>query len=528
MPSRVTTRRPTSLVAVACLAWLLAGAARRADAASTMSAAAGAGLATLVLYDDGDPALARASAISAANLASHFGPWRTLAVRDYQPGDASRARAVIYVGTAGAAPPPPALVDEVLQGTPPVLWLDEGLERPGSRARLLDRYGFAPGAPEAQRVDRVRYKGVELSRDADAAGPLHTVTVRGGAARVIASAVTADGAEVPWAVRSGSLTYVAENPLVATAEGDRYLAFCDLLFDLLAPATPERHRALVRIEDVLPTDDPARLRRLADTLAAAGVPFGVAIVPLYVDDRRPDRRRVVRWTDAPAALAALRYMLARGGVPVMHGYTHQRDATPSAFGGVSGLDFEFWTGRVDAAGTVRLEGPVPGDGAERARRRALRGLRELERAEIDRPEIFEYPHYAGSAEASAALARLFPAAYHRGLYFSGRLGGPAADGGGEPVAQLFPFEVTDVYGWRVLPENLGRYAPYGGSGVRARRVEDLVRTARASRVVRDGFASFFFDARDDPRALAEIVRGIQAAGYAFVSPRALVPRPHGR
>lgn len=477
---------------------------------------------TLILYDDG--ALGEASALSVANLASRFGARRTAPVRAYRAGDLARSRAAVYIGSSPGAGPPQTFLEEVLRTGTPVLWIGENLDQlAAAGAGLLERHGLAPRGLEARRVDRVRYKGVVLTRDADAGGPLVAVTVRGGAARILATGVTAEGDEVPWAVRSGNLTYVAENPFTATSETDRYLVLCDLLFDLLAPDAPERHRALVRIEDVMPTEDPGRLRAIADTLAAARVPFAIAVVPLYVGIRGDGRRREVRWTDVPRTLDALRYMIARGGVVVMHGYTHERDDVPPR---VSGRGFEFWRGRLDAERGVVLEGPVPGDGAADASRRARRGLRELGRAGLARPVLFEYPHYAGSAEASAALARLFPAAYQRGLYFVGQLSGRPLDTA-SPVAQLFPYDVTDLYGWRVLPENLGRYAPTSSAGIPVRRVADLVRAAEANRVVRDGFASFSFDVADEPRALAAIVAGVQGAGYTFVSPLTLVPGPHG-
>ena len=52
-------------------------------------------------------------------------------------------------------------------------------------------------------------------------------------------------------------------------------------------------------------------------------------------------------------------------------------------------------------------------------------------------------------------------------------------------------------------------------------MEDLVRFARENRVVRDGFASFFFHPFFDVSVLEEIVRGVQGEGYTFVSPRSL-------
>jgi uncharacterized protein YdaL len=82
--------------------------------------------------------------------------------------------------------------------------------------------------------------------------------------------------------------------------------------------------------------------------------------------------------------------------------------------------------------------------------------------------------------------------------------------------------VTDVYGFRVLPENIGNYQPWAeNTGVPIRLVEDLVANARANLVVRDGFASFFFHPFFPTSVLREIVRGVQGEGYTFVSPASL-------
>jgi uncharacterized protein YdaL len=486
-----------------------------------------AGVTTLILYDDDGPWgwLGELYAISAANLASHFGDSRALPVRAYWAGDLSRASAAIYIGSTPNAPLPKAFVEDVLAGPTPILWVAENVGQLAMRDGFVERFGFEAAGHEAEAVTHVRYKGAALTRDPlNDARLVRLRLVDGGSTRVVATAVTLSGAELPWAVSAAHLTYVAENPFTYTSETDRYLAFCDLLFDLLAPETPERHRALVRIEDVMPTDDPRRLRAIADALAAEGVPFSVAVIPLYVDARSSAAGpRAVRWIDVPATLAALEYMLAKGGVLVMHGYTHQRRSDPSPYDRVSGNDSEFWTAQLDEGRRLVLEGPVPEDSAGFATRRVRRGLRELARAGLPRPSIFEYPHYAGSAIDSRAIARIFPMAYHRGLYFHGLLSGKPPDPA-RAVTQLFPYEVTDVYGWRLVPENLGSFAPHAVGGIPARLAGDIIRAAEANRVVRDGFASFFFHSTHDPQVLVEIVRGIKKAGYAFVSPLSLDAR----
>ena len=63
------------------------------------------------------------------------------------------------------------------------------------------------------------------------------------------------------------------------------LVFADLLFDALAPATVERHRALVRLEDISAKTDPVALRAVADYLYSQKIPFGFGVVPEYRDPK---------------------------------------------------------------------------------------------------------------------------------------------------------------------------------------------------------------------------------------------------
>jgi uncharacterized protein YdaL len=483
---------------------------------------------TLVLYDTGGAWgwLGEAYAVQAGHLASRFGSWEARPVSEYRAGDLSRARATIYVGSTFDELLPEAFLDDVLAGERPVLWAADNVWQLAERdPAFLARFGFLPGFLDASRIGKVRYKGRELTRYAEnPAGLLGIEALDPSRATVLASAVRKDGRELPWAVRSGALTYVAENPFTYVDESDRYLAFADLLFDLLAPETPERHRALVRIEDVTPIADPERLRALADVLSAEGSPFAVAVVPVHVDPHGAytgGRPEVVRMRDAPEVADALRYMVARGGVLVLHGYTHQHGTDLNPYSGVTGDDFEFWTAHVDAENRVVYGGPVPDDSAEFASSRVRAGLDELAAAGLPAPAIFEYPHYAGSPVASRAIAPIVPTAWHRGLYVEGVLPGGAPEGP-RIFQQLFPYVVTDVYGFRVLPENLGNYQPEAhNAGVPTRFVKDLVANARANLVVRDGFASFFFHPFFEPELLREIVRGIEDEGYTFVSAESL-------
>ena len=152
--------------------------------------------------------------------------------------------------------------------------------------------------------------------------------------------------------------------------------------------------------------------------------------------------------------------------------------------------------------------------------RLVAAEREFAAAGVDAPKIFEFPHYVASANAYRAVARRFAVRWERSDYFAGLLGpGPVQYQHVE--GQFFPYAVRDVYGSKVLPENLGSIAPSTWHTYKARLPQDVVKAARANLVVRDGIASFYFHPYLPLRYLKRTVAGIQALGYRFVSPGSL-------
>jgi uncharacterized protein YdaL len=89
------------------------------------------------------------------------------------------------------------------------------------------------------------------------------------------------------------------------------------------------------------------------------------------------------------------------------------------------------------------------------------------------------------------------------------------------VGQFFPYVVNDVYGWRVIPENIGNYEPVPVNNNPPRLPADLVANATANLVVRDGVASFFYHPYYGTQVLQQIVDGVKGAGYTFVAPSSL-------
>jgi uncharacterized protein YdaL len=458
-------------------------------------------------------------------LVSHFGAWRASPVQRYQAGDLSRARAVIYIGSSFDEPLPPAFLNDVRSAARPVVWIADNIWQLSSAMgdKFAATYGFAPTSYAQGDYGQVVYKQTHLDRDRSNRLLMQFTGLDTGVAKVLAWVEAGSGRQLPWALRGAGLTYVAENPLAFIGPTDRYYAFCDLLFDVLAPNTPERHRALLRIEDVHPNTPPSSLLALADYLYAAEVPYSIALVPQYADPLGASSGGTpsVRWLhDSPAVVDAIRYMLARGGNVVLHGYSHQYEREKNPYSGASIDDFEFFRAHIDEQNNVVWDGPVAEDSAQWAADRVQLALAEIARAGLPKPTIFEYPHYGGSVVDSYEIAKHFRVAFQRASYYGGILSGSPIDYS-HSINMTFPFVVHDIFGWKLIPENLGNYIPVGYNNHGTEGPTELQRAAKAQHVVRDGVVSFFFHPIFDVSVLKQIVEAVRTEGYEFVSPNGL-------
>ncbi|AEV89034.1 hypothetical protein ACWT_8025 [Actinoplanes sp. SE50] len=505
----------------------------QADAASTAPATGsvitksgrggpGAGAAkTLVLYDTtGDYGwLGEVYATQTANLSSRFGSWTAAPVARYKAGDLSAYTAVIYLGSTYDEPLPAAFLTDVMATTKQVLWVYDNIWQLAAKDGFAAKYGFASGTFDFADVTEVDYKGRKLTRGTENKSGIMNLSI-GDSAKVttLATAVRADGTGFPWAVRSGNLTYVGEIPFAYVTHDDRYLAFADLLFDTLGGGTTERHRALIRIEDVGPDADPEQLTAVADFLFAEKVPFSVAVYPRFRDPKGVGTGKAQDYTllNKPKVVAALKYMQARGGTLVMHGYTHQYGSVANPYDGVSANDFEFYKAHVDAGDNVVYDGPVAEDSAAWATGRMMSSGAVFLAAGLGSPRLFEFPHYAASAPDYEVVNALFGKRYDRGLYFPGVLTGARFDYSRQ-FGQFFPYPVRDVYGSLVVPENIGNVETEAFNNHPVRLPADIVASAQRNLVVRDGVASCFYHAYLGTDHLKDLIGGIKAAGYTFVS-----------
>ena len=492
--------------------------------ADTRPASFDPAVSTLVLYDGTGrwSWLGELYATMTSNLAGHFGRVHIAPVTAYRRGEIERHTAVVYVGSTYGATIPTTFLDDVLRTKLPVLWVNDNVLQLVRRAPDFERrYGWHPTSFNHATAVRVAYKGRLLTRWARQASGIMACEIDGSRAQVLASAILDGGLRLPWAVRSRNLTYVAEIPFAYTSETDRVLVFADLLFDALAPQTAERHRALVRLEDINPRSDPDDLREAADYLHARGIPFGFGLSPYYRDPQgREDSPYELHLRDAPEVVEALRYLESKGGVLVGHGYTHQWDGASNPYNGVTGDDVEFYRVTEDADGDVNPVGPLPDDRSTAwSEHRIVAANREISAAGLDAPRIFEFPHYFASSTAYRAAARRFAVRWERSTYFANALGGGRVVR--KSASQFFPYAVRDAYGSKVLPENLGSLSPNAWHSYQARTPRDLIRAARANLAIRDGFAAFYFHPFLDLDLLKRTVDGILALGYTFVDPRSL-------
>jgi uncharacterized protein YdaL len=514
----------------------------------------------LVLYDTTNTFgwLGELYATGAYNLCSHFGTVTAKPISSYLAGEINNYTAVIYQGSTYNEPLPVAFKNDVQTSSTPVIWCGYNIWQLAGTA-FTTRYGWDPAnsfiyatgpAPgDGRTVDQVQYKGAapsvtSLSRYApNYGGILYPTITTATLVNTLATAVLAAGSppfpdgstSFPWAIRSANLTYIGEIPFTYMKEEDRYLAFADLLFDVLAPGTALRRRALVRFEDLNAISDPARLKTCADYLASKGIQFGFGLSSFYKDplgvdnNGTPFQRRIQNASDV---VAALKYLQSKGGTLVEHGWTHQWDGGINPYNEVTGDDFEFYRVTENADHTLTFVGPLPDDlDNTYFRGRINKANNDIATAGLGVPHIFEFPHYSAAVQDykqvtaqndPSGIGKQFKARWERSLYFSGVLRGATPDYS-KVFGQMFPYVITkDVYGIKVLPENLGSIELEPFFQFPLRFPADLINAASKNLVVRDGFAAFYFHPDFvDVSYLQQTVEGILSLGYTFVDPATL-------
>ena len=431
---------------------------------------------------------AKGDGLQLYELLGHFDLQKKIvAADDYQAGECSKFDFVFFVGFSNDCQPPTLFLDDAYHYKGVLTWLNTGLVAFNARHNLKEKYGFVP----------VRFDSLLGFNSVVALDKNERFTKGDGnltlleifdhhKVNVLAEAFAPKHLVMPYAIHSRNLYYFADMPFAYMSSTDRYLFFAEKLHDILGQEHQEYHPALIRIEDVDPTEDPDKIRKIADLLYSEHVPFLVAVVPFYVD---PENNERISMSDRPDMVDALRYAETHGGTIVMHGVTHQ-------YHGVTTNDFEFWDGTNNR--------PIANDNANFVEQRIETGVEELMRNGIY-PIAWETPHYGASAVDYGEIGKIFSTAVEQRLVMNNL-----------DYSQFFPYEIYhDMYGERIIPENLG-YVPLGTDQEEEKAVQDILEGARKNLYVRDGYATAFFHPFMPIGLLKQIIDGIRDLGYTYI------------
>jgi uncharacterized protein YdaL len=466
---------------------LLQATAKGAQTPSNLSAPSAPPADVLIIHDSAatpNPA-GLVNGYNIIDLLGHFGlKGRLIPIEEYRPGDCNHFKYLIVLGVDyRKVTYPQSLLNDIRSTQLPVLWvyrhLDELFAQPGFAAKM----GFSPApGPVLTDFKSVVYKGETLLKNEGYLVPLNILD--DSKVQVIATSLNRSGSSRPYIIRSGSFWYCADDPFSYNSEGDRYLAFCDLLHDFFGIPHQQERKALVRIEDVSVDDDNDELRDLADYLHERHIPFQISLIPIFRDTTPNQEQQEIYLSDRPEFVRTIRYMVSQGGVVVMHGVYHQ-------YHGKSADDYEFWDDRSNR--------PIQNDSSSLVEKRIRLGLEECFKNGIY-PVSWETPHYVASEVDYRAIAKIFSTSWDRVLAFN------------DPdTGHFFPYTSVDRFGRFIIPESLGYIA------IEDPNPDGLVENARRLRVVRDGVASFFFHPFMDRKYLQQTIDGIEQLGYHFIS-----------
>jgi uncharacterized protein YdaL len=400
-------------------------------------------------------------------------------VSDYQGGRVENYAWIFFAGNFEKTRLPKAFLDDLAVTTKTICWLNRHVNQLTANPQFSQKVGFRfIDFLDNEEFDGVVYNGITL-RKTDA--ELNLIRIENKALCRVWAQTRSSAGLLPYIVQSGNFWYVADSPFSFVEEGDRYLAFCDLLHEILGVPHRVERKALVRIEDVSIDDDPIELQRVADYLSAQNIPFQIALIPIFKD---PSKGIELYLSDRPQFVETIKYITSHGGSVVLHGVTHQ-------FRGTSADDFEFWDDLQDK--------PLSFETEDWVRKRIELGMNECFNNGIY-PVAWESPHYGSSFLAQRVFKEFFSHVNERRMVLE-KLG----------TQQYFPYLLTDIHGQKVIPENLGYVS------IEAPNPQRLVEDAQKMLAVRDGIPSFFFHSFVSLQHLKTIVEGVKRQGYQFVS-----------
>ncbi len=431
--------------------------------------------------------LAMGDGMQLAQLLGHFNTeYTVIGVYDYKVGEINNYDLVFYIGFYKENIVPLNFLNDIIKTDKEVVWINTGFADFSQKFDTKSKYGFAVFSLDTTgHFDFVKANNITFTKGED---NINLILVNDlSKVNIIATAFSSESKqEVPYIIKSKNLTYIADSPFSYADITDRYLFFADFLHEILGERHTESHKAIVRIEDVTPLDNPDKIRDITDFLSERGIPFLISVIPFYVDPFEGIR---VSLSDKPDMVDALRYAEINGGTIVMHGITHQyRD--------ISAADYEFWDSGLNL--------PIKDENKEDLIRKIELGLTEFSNNGLH-PLLWETPHYTASNLFYRTINEFFSTAIEQRISIEN-----------PDYSQFFPYIIKkDIFGQKIYPENLG-YIPMDNNPKNVQKsVDEIIKGAKANLTVRDGFASFFFHSFLDLKILEQLVDRIENLGYTF-------------
>ena len=500
-----------------------------------------------VYYDKtSDPlyTVGRSYALVLLNLLGHFPEYQQVVgpIELYKKGDLERCHASFYIGSSYNNVIPAAFVGDYLTTTKRVIWLGYSIWQMGLEFENTFGYSSTVSFTGLDTVNKstdgkpsyfrdIIYKGETFAKYGKYTDATNTTFVSApemvkfqsklsDKATVMATAKHSFTNEViPWALKAGNKYYVVEIPFSYVHEGDRYLVFADLLFDILGEQPKHTKKyALVRLEDVNPMSDQMLLDRAVGIMKKYTVVPHIAITPVYETPTQ-----TVRMENAPLFQNLMMRYQQEGSVFLWHGSKYPYVAS-TANGTVADI-------------LAKLED----------------GFSSLKPAGIA-PKFWVTPNYTASTTDNIVFGKAFEWSIGRGAYADFKmkiLPAPTAAltfdlndanrasnrasyfanvavtevPNAATFGQFFPYEIYgNQYGQKVIPENLGNVTPG------TRKVADILADAKRNLVLRDIWASVFYHPYllsgtlnpenvnpAVPTDLENMVSGLKTLGYEFVN-----------
>ncbi len=454
-----------------------------------------------------------------ANLLGHFRQEYTIqSVELYKKSQINQFNPIFYLGTIYNNPLPRPFLKDVLNTSHTIVWFGYNLWQLNEFSSVFSKlFGFVYEYIDTSGYEEIYYKNKTFEKN--------SFEVELGKIKIIDPNLThvystakhkndVSNQSIPYVIQGQNLWYFADIPFTFISENNRYLILADLLYDILKIDFSSKKRAIIRLEDINPTSDLTLLRAIADYLYEEHVPFGMAIIPYYVDSLgyyNQGKPQFIKMTESPEFIETLKYMISKGGSLIMHGYTHQYNQIANPYFGISGSDFEFYRIQLDSTFTnIIFQGSIAEDSLEWVQSRVAAAEALFNEAGLE-THIWETPHYHASLLDNQFFSSHFSAQIGRITYYD-------KEDETSNVEQFFPYVIhRDIYGNKVIPENLGCVAPNQWFNFPSRTVSEILVSAEKNLAIRDAWASTCYHPFLGLSYLQKLVIGLKQLGYEFVS-----------